>query len=105
MRKLIRRFKILLILVAAFLLVAIIGATTFFGINLYVKASVKNNMYSHEEIAEIPEGDYDFILVLGAGIKKDGTPSDVLRDRLLTAISIYKSGACDKILMSGDNSR
>ncbi len=42
-------------------------------------------------------------IVLGAKVKADGTPSDILRDRLLTAIDLYRAGSVDKILVSGDD--
>ena len=42
-------------------------------------------------------------IVFGAEVKKDGTPSVVLRDRLETAVALYKSGKVEKLLMSGDN--
>ena len=50
----------------------------------------------------IPEEDYDCILVLGAGIRKGG-PSPMLEDRLLTAIDLYNNGVAPKILVSGDH--
>ena len=43
------------------------------------------------------------ILVLGASVKADGTPSAMLRDRLETAIVLYHSGVASKLLLSGDN--
>ncbi len=46
----------------------------------------------------------DCILILGAGVK-DGKPKPMLRDRLLTGIELYKSGAAEKIIMSGDHGR
>ncbi len=42
-------------------------------------------------------------LVFGAGLNKDGRPSDALADRLITAAGLYNSGAVEKILVSGDN--
>lgn len=42
-------------------------------------------------------------IVFGAEVKKDGTPSAVLRDRIETAAALYKSGKVEKLLMSGDN--
>ena len=42
-------------------------------------------------------------IVFGAEVKKDGTPSAVLRDRVQTAVELYKSGKVEKLLMSGDN--
>jgi SanA protein len=43
-------------------------------------------------------------LVFGAGLYRDGSPSPVLRDRVLTAVELYKAGKVGKMLMSGDNS-
>lgn len=45
---------------------------------------------------------YDAIVVLGAGLKADGTPSNMLKDRLNGAIEIYKKGVAPKIIVSGD---
>jgi vancomycin permeability regulator SanA len=42
-------------------------------------------------------------LVFGAGLRKNGTPSDVLQDRIDTAIALYQDGRVKKLLMSGDN--
>ena len=47
---------------------------------------------------------YDCILVLGAGLRNDGTPSDMLEDRLKIAINLYNEGYSDIILLSGDRS-
>ena len=45
---------------------------------------------------------YDCILVLGAGVRDDGTPSDMLRDRVTVAVRLYElTGA--PLLMSGDH--
>ncbi|MEE3467871.1 MAG: ElyC/SanA/YdcF family protein [Eubacterium sp.] len=45
----------------------------------------------------------DAIIVLGAGLSKDNTPSPFLQDRLDTAIKLYNQGVSDRILMSGDH--
>lgn len=42
-------------------------------------------------------------IVFGAGLRRDGTPTAILRDRVETAASLYFSGKVEKILMSGDN--
>ncbi len=47
---------------------------------------------------------YDCILVLGAGLRADGSPSDMLADRLNVAIDLYEKGVSDVILLSGDRS-
>ena len=45
---------------------------------------------------------YDAIVVLGAGLKGDGTPSNMLEDRLKGAIELYKKEVAPKIIVSGD---
>lgn len=47
----------------------------------------------------------DCVLVLGAGLKKNGEPGNTLTDRLDTAIALYEAGAAKKLLMSGDHGR
>jgi SanA protein len=42
-------------------------------------------------------------IVFGAGLRRDGTPTPILRDRVQTAADLYFSGKVEKILMSGDN--
>ena len=44
------------------------------------------------------------ILVLGCAVWVDNQPSPMLKDRLDTAIALYKAGAAPKLLLSGDNS-
>lgn len=66
--------------------------------NFYVRLIGSENIKS--DLSAVKNTDY--ILVLGAGLK-NGKPSDMLRDRLDTAIEIYNSGICKKILMSGDH--
>ena len=48
--------------------------------------------------------DADAIVVLGASVFADGTPSGILRDRLDDGIALYKEGVAPKLIMSGDNS-
>lgn len=47
---------------------------------------------------------YDCILVLGAGLYPDRTPSDMLADRLDVAIGLYEKGVSKVIVLSGDRS-
>lgn len=42
-------------------------------------------------------------IVFGAGLRHDGTPTTILRDRVETAAKLYFSGKVEKLLMSGDN--
>lgn len=41
----------------------------------------------------------------GASVLRSGQPSDVLADRLLTAIDLYEAGKVQKFLLSGDHGR
>lgn len=49
------------------------------------------------------EGAVDCALVLGAGVRDDGSPSDVLRDRLDEALALYRAGRVERIIVSGDH--
>lgn len=42
-------------------------------------------------------------IVLGASVKRDGTPSDILVDRVETAVKLYEQRQVGWILMSGDD--
>ena len=51
----------------------------------------------------LPNGPFDCILVLGAGLNAQGEPSPMLEDRLDLAIYLYQQGYSSKLLLSGDN--
>lgn len=70
------------------------------GINFYIKTSVSDRILSAEEVAPIKA---DCILVLGAGVREDGTLSPLLEERLEMGVHLYELGASEKILMSGDH--
>ena len=53
--------------------------------------------------ADVRDRGADCILVLGAGVRSDGSPSNMLEDRLLVGIGLYEAGAAPKLLMSGDH--
>jgi vancomycin permeability regulator SanA len=42
-------------------------------------------------------------IVFGAGLRRDGMPTAILRERIQTAADLYFSGKAEKLLMSGDN--
>jgi len=55
-------------------------------------------------ITEIPlENPPRIAIVLGAKVHPDGTLSDALDDRVVTAVELYRANRVKKILMSGDN--
>lgn len=91
--------KRLLIIAAA---LAVIAAVAVFVPDIIVVSSAKDRIITANEAAELENT--DCVLVLGAGVR-DGSPTPMLRDRLITGISLYESGAAPKIIMSGDHGR
>lgn len=80
----------------------IVGILTVFGLSSYMKNHTAERILSAEEAADM---DADCILILGCGVREDGTPSLMLGDRLETGIALYEAGASEKLLMSGDHGR
>ncbi|MBR6709137.1 MAG: YdcF family protein, partial [Clostridia bacterium] len=80
----------------------LIGAAAVLLINIGILSVASPAIVSAEEAAEYHA---DCILVLGAGVRPDGSPSDMLRDRIDTGIALYRAGAAPKLLMSGDHGR
>jgi len=42
-------------------------------------------------------------IVFGAGLRRNGTPTSILYDRVATAAELYRQGKVEKLLLSGDN--
>lgn len=81
--------------VAIFSVVGVLGVllprliTTFYSVNkIYQKEDSPNKRVA---------------IVFGAGLRRDGTPSPILRARVETAADLYFSDKVEKLLMSGDN--
>lgn len=94
-------------LLALVFVVLFLGAMALLVPNGVICATTRGDFRSIENAADIQEmkdADPQAILVLGAGLKSDGTPSTVLRDRLDVGIELYEEGVAPKIIMSGDNS-
>lgn len=89
--------------VCILLCLAVLGGAALLGLNALVKSSASNRILTSEEAAEL-EG-VDCILVLGCGVRDDGTPSHMLEDRLRRGVELYELGAGPKLLMSGDHGR
>ena len=91
--------KILLVLV-------VLGVIVGIGViaaNAHIKSVTKGFIIPESELKNL-EG-IDCILVLGCGVWDDGTPTDMLADRIKVGIRAYESGVSDRLLMSGDHSR
>ncbi|MBQ8895830.1 MAG: YdcF family protein [Clostridia bacterium] len=71
--------------------------------NIIVITSANRSIVSFEEAVAL--GDIDCIIVLGAGLKSDGSPSNLLYERILCGADLYLAGASSRLLLSGDHSR
>ncbi len=72
------------------------------GINLYALLSARGKLFEPEDEV-LASKKVDAILVLGAGVRKNNTPSNMLEDRLLTALNLYEKRISDRIIVSGDH--
>lgn len=77
---------------------ALIGALVVAGINAWVYYPGRALMVSPEE-AQPAEA----VMVLGALVFPDGTPSMMVQDRLDTAYDLYQDGRARKVLITGDH--
>ncbi len=91
------RITITVLLIAA--IIAVVFATV---VNIWMISSTSSRIVALEELEA---GEYDCILVLGAGVRDDGSPSHMLEDRLIKGIELFESGCSNTILMSGDHGR
>jgi SanA protein len=80
----------------------VLGALSVVGIFL---PRVITSLYAANRIYQKDEAPKKRLaIVFGAGLRRDGTPTAILRDRVETAASLYFDGRVEKLLMSGDNS-
>lgn len=86
-------------LIAASLLFTVLVTST----ALCMQASTADGVLTEQDLTEGGDRMYDCILVLGAGLKADGTPSDMLADRVTTAVHLYGPAGRVPLLMSGDH--
>ena len=86
--------------ILALFCLGITGIAVVFALSSYMK-----NHTAEKIITEAEAADADCILVLGCGVREDGSPSLMLRDRLEKGIELYKAGTAPKLLMSGDHGR
>ena len=82
------------------LCLCLLAGSVVVGCNLWMVLSTRSLIHT-PDTAQALTG--DCILVLGCGLRRDGFPSQMLRDRLDTAIEAYRMGLAPKLLMSGDH--
>src|SRR5512139_669692 len=75
-----------------------------FGLLVLVLPRAVTSIYSLNRIYQEQDAPPSRVaIVFGAGLRRDGTPTPILRDRVETAADLYFDGKVEKILMSGDN--
>lgn len=99
----VKKIYVLIAILSVLLAMATVGVAALFGMNAMVKHSTKDQILSVEEAAQLQ--DVDCILVLGCGVHDDGSPSDMLHDRLRRSLELYEAGTAPKLLMTGDHGR
>ena len=92
------RLKKLNIVVAVMLSLIVLAFLFLLIVNIIVVNSASDNIVTDDETPS----SVDAIVVLGAGLRADGTPSDMLADRLSVAINLYEKGMSNRIILSGD---
>ena len=90
-----RKITLIFPVVAVLLVAAAVFVPDFIVVN-----KTKSKIISLDEAEKLT--DIDCAVVLGAGVR-DGKPTPMLKDRLLTGVELYKSGAAKKLIMSGDH--
>ena len=95
--------KLVVWIIAVTVGLGVLGAAVVFGVNVYVTQSAGSYILSPEQATALE--DVDCILILGCGVREDGSPSDMLHDRLKRGVTLYQDGAAPKLLMSGDHGR
>jgi vancomycin permeability regulator SanA len=93
-----KKTKRLVKITAAFLAVMML---TIVCINCLVILKTRDRIILVEDAALL---DADYILTLGCGLRPDGSPSDMLADRVTVATDVYVLSEDATLLMSGDNS-
>ncbi len=78
---------------------ALIAAALIFGPRALTELVTLGRIHNAEVVSPQPVA-----IVFGAGLRRDGGPSAVLRDLVRTASELYFQGKVSKLLLSGDNS-
>lgn len=82
---------------------ALLGTAVLLTGNWYVKRSAGKKILDMPQLDELT--DVDCIMILGCGLRADGEPTRMLKDRLDQGIALYQAGVAPKLLVSGDHGR
>jgi vancomycin permeability regulator SanA len=83
---------------------AVVFSLLLWGPSVYAKLSTASGRYSLSKtpVQDIPHR--HVAIVFGAGLYDHNKPTSYLRERVQTAVQLYKAKRVDKLLMTGDNS-
>ena len=96
--------NLFLLIMAAALLVLGISAWVAMSVSGDIAGVDAGSGIDSAEAEECRSIDPQCILVLGCAVWPGNEPSPMLKDRLDTAIALYREGVAPKLLLSGDNS-
>ena len=96
MKKIINAFKNILKYIFT---LSLVFAVFFIVIQVYVDSYARPYVFTSKE--KIPQ--CQAVMVLGASVYSDGTPSPILKESLLHAYEMYKEKKAEKIIVSGDH--
>ena len=71
-------------------------------ININIVAKTNDNIITVNELDKVAN-DFDCIIILGAGIRADGSPTPMLNDRLTVGLKAFEQNKSQVILLSGDS--
>lgn len=98
-----RALKVIFWVLVALLCLILLCGIALLGISEHVRLSQTKNVF--ETVGEISDREgIDCIVVLGAGLQRDGTPSHMLEDRIKVGVNVLNATGAKYILMSGDKS-
>ncbi len=80
------------------LIIVILAALSFITILLIIKSYDKRYILNKNSVI----GKCDAVIVLGAGVRADGNPCDLLADRIKTGVEAYLNNDCKAILLTGE---
>ncbi len=90
--------KYMLIIIRSIIWIIVVGGILLVALRLWIILSTQVEISTVADVQEAPAA-----IVFGAGLKRDGSPTLILQDRVETAVQLYNQGKVSKLLMSGDN--
>lgn len=98
-----KKRKIIVALLACVLALSLMAIVAVTSVSGAVKKRTADRVITLDKSDEVYG--IDCIVVLGCYVRSNGTPSDMLRDRLDTALALFNAGVSEKIIVSGDHGK